>query len=84
MIIWKFVISRSETIDIPTTHKILSVGIQEGRLVVWALVDPMTPKKPKKLSVIGTGWVGTPMDEITDKRFVGTVQDGSLVFHIFE
>lgn len=85
MTIWKFVIDGEGLIEIPCTHRCLSVGEQEGRIVMWAIVDPTTRPVPKQISVIGTGWQGWTMDGINAKRFIGTVQmsDG-LVFHVFE
>lgn len=88
MTIWKFNLTDKDddfVISIPHTHRILSVGEQDGHIVMWALVDPNAPTMKKQMTVVGTGWQGYVMDGILSKRFVGTVQmpDG-LVFHVFE
>lgn len=87
MTIWKFKVDPiCNTIDdFPITHRILSVGEQDGDIMLWALVDPNGPAKTKQLTVLGTGWHGHFMDGIMEKRFIGTVQmQNGLVWHVFE
>lgn len=85
MTIWKFIIDGDGIIEIPHTHRVLSVGEQDGRIIAWALVDANAPTIRKSLHVVGTGWKGWYLDGIMTKRFIGTVQmsDG-LVWHVFE
>lgn len=82
-VVWKYGIRLGEqTIEMPAGAKILDVQIQQGQLVMWALVDPLTDEREAvSIFVIGTG------HEIYAYNFkhVATVQtlDGALVWHVF-
>lgn len=64
---------------LPKGYEILRVGAQEGKLYLWALVDPERECVDVKIDVIGTGW-NVP-DSIG--KYIGTVDVGSLVWHVF-
>ena len=92
MIIWKFNIPAFEygaiindvfIIKMPSFSEILSVGEQEGKLVLWAAVNKHNPVVPMKFRVIGTGFQEMPS---TNRRFIGTVQRISfdLIAHVFQ
>lgn len=59
----------------------LSVDVQRGQPVAWAVVDTDRPQESHTLHVRGTGH---PMTG-EEGNFLGTIQldDGSLIFHIF-
>lgn len=82
--IWKFAIPDSTvvTLTMPQDATPLSVQMQCGSPVLWALVDPEAPKVERTFHVVGTGWDFDP----TGTSYVGTfqVQEGLLVFHLFE
>lgn len=82
--IWKYTLSVSDHpfITMPKGAKVLSVDVQHGDVQVWVLVDPEAPKELRGFRVAGTG---QPLEEkIESMRFIGTVQIGDLVWHIFE
>lgn len=69
------------SIDLPVGAQILSVQVQGGKPVLWALIDIDAPLKECTFFVVGTG---NPVKN-GEKQFVGTFQmyDGQLVFHLF-
>ena len=80
--IWKYDLKPrdGQEISIPLPAKILSVDEQYGRLVVWAIVDPVAPHRVVAFSIRGTGH---PLDG-TEGRFVNTVKmSNGLVWHVF-
>jgi hypothetical protein len=80
--IWKyqFDVSDAVTITMPSYAKLLHVGVQLGRLTVWALVDPEEKMVKRTIRIFGTGHP-IPEDEI---GYVGTVIQGMFVWHIFD
>lgn len=62
--------------------KILTVGNQDQRLVVWAEIDPDREPEERFFSVYGTGHT-MPDDPGT---YIGTAMflNGNLVFHVYE
>lgn len=66
--------------NIHGSHKILTAQEQNGILCIWAEVDTDTPiiKKPMYIIGTGTGFIS----EAT--RYVATVQQDRLVWHIYE
>jgi hypothetical protein len=85
MTIWKFKIDIADEVEVtmPDNGHVLSVGVQYGRPCLWALVDPSAPFTVRHFAWRGTGHQG---DGIEAARFIGTIQldDGALVFHLFE
>jgi hypothetical protein len=59
---------------------ILSVGVQHGQIVLWAMIDTESPKHEIGVQVVGTGW---KLSGLEDWHFIGTVQVDNLVWHIF-
>lgn len=84
--IWKFKlpIEDEPTLDMPVGAHVLSVGVQSGDLVLWALV-PKThaPTEKRHFFVLGTG-NRIPWGDISACPFLGTVQIGPLVWHVFD
>lgn len=60
----------------------LTVGVQRGRLCIWALVDTDTPMKTRYFEIYGTGH----QIPRTQRRYLGTVllHEDALVLHVFE
>lgn len=82
--IWKFEIEaggyQKNFVPMPMASKILSTQMQDGKLMVWALVVPSMRQVNRVLTVRGTGFpisgsLGT---------YVGTAQDGEYVWHVFD
>ncbi len=73
------------SIWMPDGAEILSVGEQDNSLVVWAIVDQDAPKVTYQFAVYGTGQP-LPLDFDHNRkgnRFLGTVQQGPYVWHVF-
>lgn len=72
-------ITGEQTIRLPRVERFLSVQFQKEILCVWALVNDSDSKLIYTLRIFGTG------HEIPSFNldYIGTVQDGPLVWHIF-
>lgn len=75
----------SELVTMPAGSQIISAAFQNGRIVMWALVDPDKPRVTRQVWVLWTGW---DTDLPANAQFIGTVQMGNppagpLVWHIF-
>jgi hypothetical protein len=70
-------------ISMPKGAEILSVQNQNGNIAIWALVIPSNEPEQRCFEIYGTGH---PMhcDMGIERNFIGTVQIGGLVFHVFE
>lgn len=74
----------SQTIEMPRAAQILSVASQDGRLCLWAMVQPgATSSAPRNIRIIGTG---IPIADATAEQmeFIGTVVIRMYVWHVFE
>ena len=82
--VWKYDVEPDEfELMMPRGAKVLSVGVQQNRVQMWALVDPDEPMVQHRFRLAGTGHQIKDPDEL---RFVGTFQmhGGALVFHLFQ
>lgn len=72
-----------QIVSMPVGSKILSVQVQREQICLWAQVDtsPSGPAELRSIQIIGTGH---PVEDFSASHFIGTVQLGRLVFHIFE
>ncbi len=83
--IWKYTLPVSDypVISMPKGARVLSVDVQHGKVQVWALVDPEAPTELHRFMMVGTGHCLTEKC-VESMRFIGTVQMGDFVWHIFE
>lgn len=84
--IWKFEIKpNQDIIEMPKGAKILTVQNQNGNACIWALVDPENEKEKRHFEVFGTGH-NIHYNAATERKYINTFQleDGRLVFHLFE
>lgn len=85
-LIWKYEleITDKQELTVPRGAKFLSAGNQDGKLCVWASVDPKVAKhgdnETVTLSVIGTGNPFIPEDAGT---YLDTVIMPPFVWHVF-
>lgn len=80
-IIFKYRVRPMPHIHMPQGAKLLSVQVQRGEPMLWALIDESEPIVNRKIRSYGTGHT-TPDDP---GQFVGTFQmDDGLVFHVFD
>lgn len=80
--IWKYELELgSQTLELPQGAQPLSVAVQQGGVMLWALVTPEAPTCYRRVYVVGTG------HELPEDlgSYVGTVllTGGALVFHVF-
>lgn len=79
---YQLAIVDDQTVVMPSRSKVLSVQFQSGNLCMWALVDPKSETATRDIRIIGTG------NQIDDSRtvgdFIGTVQQGRFVLHVFD
>lgn len=67
-------------VDMPVGAKPISVQCQDGTVCVWAEVDPkIRSVSTHRFYCVGTGYGDVP----EDKTFLGTVQQGAFVWHIY-
>jgi hypothetical protein len=73
-----------QVIEMPYDARILSVGIQAGKPMLWALVTPDAPAGKRTICITKTG--GELGDEFGGRRFIGTLLfgEGGIVLHVWE
>lgn len=83
MTIWKYTIEIADVqvLMLPAGARILTVQIQHGTVCAWAVVDPEALLVARKLFIVGTGH---PTDLNESDIYLGTVQQGGFVWHVFE
>ena len=77
--IYKYGIGIGETI-LTMRGRILSAGVQDGSIMIWAVHDDTALARQVRVCVMGTGH---PFVAAPESDFVGTVFLGPLVFHVF-
>ena len=93
MTIWKYpiqIIGGKQPILIPSPRTFLDVQMQDGKPVLWALVDPRSPKQEVNILVYGTGHtipyapINAAIQRGGSLDHLGTVQDDhGSVWHVF-
>lgn len=82
--VWKFPFSVSDWCEfpMPVGAKILHLAVQHGDPCLWAEVDSDAPTEMRTFRTYGTGHAMG----YHNQHYVGTymVQDGALVFHVYE
>ena len=69
------------TVEMPKFATILSVGIQQDEMVLWAVVDPKTIVRKYHLQLVNTG---NDVPEGTGE-FIGTATSSNgIVWHVFK
>lgn len=82
--IYKYELTKEscQTVRLPFGYQILSTLEQDGKLCIWAMVDPENKNTtPVDINVYYTG---EPITDMNNKTFLGTIiSSNSLVYHIF-
>lgn len=83
MTVWKFQLPKvgENRVDMPRGAEVLSAGQQDGDLFIWAMVDG---DQPTETRIIDAAWTGNNLVPCINRRFIGSVQIRSLMFHVFE
>jgi hypothetical protein len=86
MEIWKYELSIDSpqtTIPMPLGARILSLQMQDGVPMLWALVDPMRQRENRVFETFATEDLIPPCATMT--RFIGTYQtSGGYALHVFD
>ena len=77
---YELALQDEQDVAMPVGARVLSVQAQDGRVVLWAKVDETTHYELRRFRLYGTGVL---LPE-TPGKYVGTVQLGAYVFHVFE
>jgi hypothetical protein len=83
MKVWKYelLITDFQTVEMPMGTRILTVQMQYGQPCLWAEVnDRSNETELRHIGIVGTGHADVP----TGAVYIGTVQDDSLVWHVYE
>lgn len=80
---YRFPVDDIVSIDMPEGAQPLHVAMQGRYACLWALVDASRPMKERRFRIAGTGH---PIKDQECMKYIGTflVNDGALVFHVFE
>jgi hypothetical protein len=78
---YKLEITDIQSIETPGFPQFLEPQFQNGELFIWAIVEPGKETTKEQIAIYGTG---NPVpDDISSDIFLGTIQMGPLVWHIF-
>ncbi len=79
-VIWKYELN-DEHIYVPRNSKVLCVKLQHGTPCVWILVEDYDENvNLLQFQVVETG----EEFDITDRKYVGTYEEGPYIWHVFE
>ncbi len=83
MTIWKYEleITDRQVINMPAHAAVLCVQMQYGKPCLWAQVNQNDSKIDRVFEIYAPGH---PMETGVLRGYIGTIQTGSLVFHVFE
>ena len=72
-------------VTLPANANVLSLGVQQSTLIIWAEVDPKECKRNRMFEVFKTG-EDIPEDMGVDRKFIGTANANCFynVLHVFE
>lgn len=78
---YPLILKERQQIELPTSAKFLSLQVQDGTPTIWCMVDTsMQSTYMASVYIFGTGHEVTCSEDCT---FLGTVQQGSYVWHVF-
>lgn len=81
-VIYKYPIKLEDeqVVSVPAGATWLSVHVQDGQICLWAAVNPEAKKEQVPVSIRGTG---RPVGNLFSRDYLGTVQQGQFVWHVF-
>jgi hypothetical protein len=81
--IWKYqLLGISQDVEMPEGAKILGLQEQNGKLTMWALVNPDAYRsRHARYHVVGTG--NFLQDDFACYEYIGTCQVRAYVWHVF-
>lgn len=85
-VIWKYnlkIVDGKQQIEMPKHADVLCVQAQYGEIMVWVQVNTTAPSY-EEIGVRNFVVVGTGHQYDHEDSYIGTVQIGSRVWHVFE
>ena len=81
MIIYKYQLTlvESQYVTMPEGADVLSTGLQNGIITIWAKVNPNNPSIAYAFYIVGTGG-----EVPNNTEFIGTVMQDRFVWHVFQ
>lgn len=70
-------------LDMPEGAEVLTVQMQGDNAVMWARVDEDRPKTTRLFALVGTGHDLKEVSDASQWGYIGTVQAGWTVWHLF-
>jgi hypothetical protein len=82
-VVWKYRLqfADEQVIEMPVGATVAHVGMQDGYLCLWMIVDPSQAKRGRHLYVRGTGH---PLEDTLTYLGSAVEEDRPLVWHVFE
>jgi len=77
---YELLIADNQKVELSEDFEILTVQNQDGKLVMWVLIDPDMPECKVNVNIIGTG---NPIYNSSVGEYISTVQMGMFVWHVF-
>jgi len=78
--IWKYPLAHGyQEVVMPEGATLLHVALQGDQITLWAEVTPEQPTQEVYIHVIGTDHV-----VLSGADYIGTVQQGRFVWHVYE
>lgn len=74
-------IADEQTIPLAYGAKILCVQSQNDRLCIWVDCESTNSPASRTIEIFGTGH---PMSQQFNRCYIGTVQQGAFVWHVYE
>ena len=82
--IWKFEIDPNaglQQVEMPKGSQIMSVGVKNGVVCIWAAVDTTATDDERLIEVLATGEC---FSKEIHRSYIGTVKQGAYIWHVFE
>jgi hypothetical protein len=75
-------VSEQITLGVPGGGELLDVQLQGGRIVLWAIIDPDAPVRPRIFRIAFTG--AELPEDCNTLTYVKTLQSSAIVLHLFD
>jgi len=83
--IFKYPLEKSDTnyIQLHKGSRVLAFQDQGFTLCMWVYCDPSLEMELRRFRIYGTGWQMESLEQ-QPMRYIGTAQQGPMVWHLFE
>jgi len=77
-------LTNRQTVEMPEDSRILAFQEQGTHPIIWAQVDDSLPKVKREFQIFATGEEMEEPDPFRDRTYIGTIQRGIYVWHLYE